>query len=335
MNTRVWALWVAAASSLALSSRNPLYLVVALLATGIVRSSLVENARERSLPAWRFGVVLIVMATAWNALTTHYGETVLFQLPEALPLIGGRVTLEAVVFGLSGGLAVWLLIAAFSTFSAAVTPYGILSLAPRALRHAGLIVSIALTFLPQALRTAGDVREAQAVRGYRPRRIRDLTATVVPLLLNSLENAMRLAEAMEARGYGRASAAQSGVAWLCLLAGALVQLYWRESILGGCAMVLGAGWLFASARRTEPITRYRRERWTARDVFVALESSACFIAIGIVATYDPSALSYYPYPRVTAPPANPEIVVALLALAAPAMRLPRLRQVGREPISET
>ncbi len=328
MNTRVWAVWVAAASLPALLNRNPLYLILALLAVAVVRSQLESTHRPHSLPVWRsaamwrFGLIVVIVAALWNALTSHYGETVLLTLPGWLPLIGGRITLEALVFGLNNGLAVWLLFAAFSVFGAAVTPYQVLSLAPRALRHAGLVVSIALTFFPRALRVAREVREAQVVRGYRPRHLRDLPVTFVPLLLNSLESAAQIAEAMEARGYGRVAAArrQGGLAWMSVLAGGLIQLYWRDSIAGWIVLALGASGLILLGRTAGPVIRYRREVWSAADGFVGLLSAASIGVMLIAAANDPATLAYYPYPRLTLPPLDIPLVAAMLALIAPAVR---------------
>lgn len=322
-NVRAWALWLAAASLPTLFSRNPLYLILALLAVAVVRAHLGEGGRERALPIWRFGLLLVALSIVWNALTAHFGETIVLMLPVSLPLIGGRVTLEAMLFGLSNGLAVWLLFAAFNTFGAAVTPYRILSLAPRALRHVGLVVSIALTFLPQMLRAARDVRDAQTVRGYRPRRLRDLPAVFVPLLLNSLENAAQLAEAMEARGYGRTAGRRSSVGWLGLLIGVFIQLYWREAFAGWIVITLSVGWLIVSERRAGSVTRYRRERWSLADTFVSLASFASLSVVLFVASNDPAVLAYYPYPRAMLPALNLIVVAAVLLLAAPALRLPR------------
>jgi energy-coupling factor transport system permease protein len=332
LNARVWAVWVIAAALPALITRNPLYLIVALLAVAVVRSQIGEGG----LPIGRFGLIAVTLATLWNALTVHYGDTLLVRLPASLPVIGGPITLEALIFGASNGLAVWLLFAAFATFNSAVTPYQVLSLAPRALRHAGLVVSIALAFFPRALRTAREVHEAQAVRGHRPRRLRDLPATFVPLLLNNLENAMQIAEAMEARGYGRTTRTglRSSVGWVALLIGALIQLYWQDAAVGWIVLAIGAGWLIASGRHGQLVTRYRRERWSTADAIVGLVS---FISIGvmwIVSLNNPAALAYYPYPRATLPPLQPVMLLALVFLIAPAVRLPRWRIVSSEPASE-
>ena len=325
-----------AASAPALLSRNPLYLALALLAVAVVRAQLDDDNSSRSLPVWRLGLTMIVIAMSWNALTAHYGETVLLALPSALPLVGGPITLEALVFGLTNGLAIWLFFAAFSTFSLAVSPYQILMLAPRALRHAGLVVSIALTFFPQALRAARDVREAQAVRGYRPRHLRNLSATIVPLLLNSLEDAAQLAEAMEARGYGRVSGrpTASGLGWIGLVAGSLVQMYWQDSLAGWVLVGLSIAWLIVTDRASQ-VTRYRREHWTSNDALAGLLSAASALLLGVIAITAPAALAYYPYPRLSLPPLDALIVLAVLALIAPALRLPRLGLLKHEPVSET
>jgi energy-coupling factor transport system permease protein len=323
LNAKAWLAWAVAASLPALLSRNPLVLILALLAVAVVRAQLGARRAPASLSPWRFGLLVVAVATLWNALTAHYGETIVLALPASLPLIGGRITLEAMLFGLGSGLAVWLLFAAFATFGAAVTPYQMLSLAPRALRHAGLTVSIALTFFPHALRAAREVREAQAVRGYRPRRLRDLSATVVPLLLNSLESAAQIAEAMDARGYGRATNCRAGPGWLIVLAGVLILLYWRESAAGWLLIALGTGWLAVSGRAGPRVTRYRRERWSAADALVGLAAIASMAVMLTAAASDASALAYYPYPRATLPRLDAPIVAALLALIAPALRWPR------------
>ena len=328
LNAKAWLVWVVAASLPALLSRNPLVLILALLAVAVVRAQLGARHASASPSPWRFGLIVVAVAALWNALTAHYGETIMLALPASLPLIGGRITLEAMLFGLGSGLAVWLLFAAFAVFGAAVTPYQMLSLAPRALRHAGLTVSISLTFFPHALRAAREVREAQAVRGYRPRRLRDLPATIVPLLLNSLESAAQIAEAMEARGYGRATNRRAGPGWLMMLAGALVLLYWRESVAGWLVIALGAGWLVASGRASPTITRYRRERWSTADALVGLAVIASTAVMLIAAASDASVLAYYPYPRATLPQLDAPIAAALLALAAPALRWPRLARRG-------
>lgn len=321
LHTRTWAVWVLAAAFPALLTRHPFYLVVTLLVVAVVQSRPAHVYAR--LPIWRWGVLLLFVATLWNALTVHFGETIVLYLPEALPLIGGRVTLEAIVFGLSNGLAIWLLFAAFTTFNMQVTPYQVLSLAPRALRHAGLVVSIALTFFPQVLRTARQLNEAQAVRGYRARRVRDLAALWIPLLLNALEDAAQLSEAMEARGYGRTPDTRRaiGIAWAILLIGMLSQLYWRDAFVGWIVISGSVMWLIVLGRKRVHTTRYRHEGWSMADVIVIAAGVASIALMILIATTDPSALAYTPYPHVSLPSINLSVVIALLALLAPICNL--------------
>jgi len=201
-NSRAWLVWMMAALAVAMLATNPLYLVIVLLCAALVRASF---GAGDSLPAWRFGLTVVAFSTFYNTLLTHLGDTVLFTLPRALPLVGGPITLEAIAFGASRGLALWALFAVFAVFNDVLSPYELVRLTPRFLREAGLVISITLAFVPQTVRSFRQVREAQAIRGHQLRGVRDLAALLVPLLADSLEKAVQLAEAMEARGYGQTS----------------------------------------------------------------------------------------------------------------------------------
>ena len=75
-------------------------------------------------------------------------------------------------------------------------------MAPRAFYDLGVVVLIALTYVPQTMQQWQRIREAQAIRGHRWRGVRDWQPLVIPLFIGGLERAMALAEAMVARGYG-------------------------------------------------------------------------------------------------------------------------------------
>lgn len=64
----------------------------------------------------------------------------------------------------------------------------------------GLLVALALRFIPVLGERAARIREAQAARGGGGRGPRALAATVVPLLVQVLVLAHTLAEALDARG---------------------------------------------------------------------------------------------------------------------------------------
>lgn len=64
----------------------------------------------------------------------------------------------------------------------------------------GLVVAMALRFMPLISERADRIREAQAARGGSARGLRGLTTTVVPLLVQVLQLAHTVGEALDARG---------------------------------------------------------------------------------------------------------------------------------------
>jgi biotin transport system permease protein len=64
----------------------------------------------------------------------------------------------------------------------------------------GLVLAMALRFIPLVAERADRIREAQAARGGRVRGLRALTTTVVPLLVQVLQLAHTVSEALDARG---------------------------------------------------------------------------------------------------------------------------------------
>ncbi|MEE8390744.1 MAG: energy-coupling factor transporter transmembrane component T, partial [Anaerolineae bacterium] len=268
----------------------------------------------------------------FNGLTAHLGETVLFRLPDGLPLVGGPVTLEALAFGATNGLTLATIFAGFVTFNQVTPVRDLVRLAPRAFHEAGVVLSIALTFIPQTTRSLARIREAQAMRGHRVRGLRDWLPIVVPLLVSGLERSMGLAEAMVARGYGAVSdRAQPlrtqgllALGLFVLLGGWLAFLFlpsWKGAAAGamivGAMLIVGVLWL---AGRTVSHTTYRAHRWTVRDTLAVL---GCALALAVVLLplplVDRATLYYAPYPRLTMPAFDPFIGLGLLGLLVPAV----------------
>lgn len=330
-NPRAWLVWTGTGLAVALLASNPLYLLIVLLCAALVHAS--HSAGSSLIPAWRFGLAVMGFSTLYNLALTHFGATVLVTIPRGLPLLGGPVTVEAAMYGLSRGLALWTLLAVSSVFNDLVTPYELVRLTPRFLRQAGLVISIMLAFVPQVARTFQQVREAQAIRGHQLRGVRDLPALIVPLMADSLEKAVQLAEAMEARGYGhdggpaRTLSPQllmvGGLA--TILAGWLVEAYWRDgtgwAIIAAGAAALMAGFRAASAA-AQPSTRYRARGWSPADWLVIAVSLAALGACAAAAVWEPSTLAYDPYPRAIFPAFDPRLGVCLALLAIPALARP-------------
>ncbi|RME44487.1 MAG: energy-coupling factor transporter transmembrane protein EcfT, partial [Chloroflexi bacterium] len=192
-----WLVWLTAASIAALSTRNPLYLVIIMLAAAAVRVT--WRGQSPTALAWgiliRLGLMLWSVTALFDALVAHQGVTILFNLPAGWPLVGGPITLESLLYGLISGLALTTLLITFATFNSSVSHHRLMRFTPAFLRQAGLIVSIALVFVPQMTAALQDIRRAQRLRGHRFRGVRDLMPLLVPLLGNALERAIGLAEA--------------------------------------------------------------------------------------------------------------------------------------------
>ena len=93
MHTLVWFLWAFGLMAVALGTRNPLYLLLLVLIVCTVREVLPK--RRSGMSIIRFALFAVPASALFNALSVHFGETVLFTIPGNLPILSGPVTLEA------------------------------------------------------------------------------------------------------------------------------------------------------------------------------------------------------------------------------------------------
>jgi len=339
-HTLSWLAWLVAAAVPAFTLRNPLYSALILGAAWVVYTALGRSTLVGS--SWgsfvKLGFFLFALTIPFNALSIHIGQIVLFSLPPNWPIIGGKITLEAVIAGAVNGLALFTILVVFAAFNAVVDHYQLLRATPAFLFQAGVVISIAITFVPQMVLSAKEIRQAQRIRGHRFRGLRDLLPLVMPLLAGGLERAIQLAETMEARGFGSAVrprsrretlAAQAGmlVALLALLIGLSVVAFSGQRRVWGGALIAfgGAGLLFLFWLQGRGVqqTRYRRPRWHARDTVVALAGGIVLAVVIAAKATAPATLSYNPYPpNPLMPPFNPWVGAALLLLALPALLAP-------------
>lgn len=211
MHTIAWVGWVTLVMVVALTTTNPYYLGIVLLSVLLV--AVLAPKTSTGVTSFRallvFGVSMLGISVAISVVNGNYGSHELFSIlgPE-LPWwvgglrIGGPVSGEGLVAALTRGLAILSVLLAFGVFNGAVSPHRVLRTAPAAVFQAGLVVTVGLTLLPSSIEDVRRIREMRALRGARGG-LRDLPALVVPAVIGGLERSMRLAEAMEARGYGQ------------------------------------------------------------------------------------------------------------------------------------
>ncbi len=340
-----WVGWLIAVLVILSITRNPLYLVQILVCVAIVGMSLRQAGAEMPtpLPLWRLAGWIIALATIFNALTSHYGSTVLFTIPGKLPLLSGNVTLEAMVYGATNGLVLTGMLASFSVLNLALPVRDLISLIPRAFFPMAVVTSIAVTYLPTTLRQFRQIREAQAVRGHQLRTIRDWLPLLMPLLVGGLEHAMQLAEAMTARGFAKTRAGagrQQVYSRLSMLLGLLVlTLGWIAQLAGvgvgglilislGAAFILGGLWFIG---RQSPRTTYHRLPWGWQDWLTLCVSLVVLLACLLpLAGLGSQALDYEPYPALSLPAFSPLLGTLLLGLMTPGLLVIKLSSISNQ-----
>lgn len=180
-----WLSWAACAAAVAFVTTNPWYLATAIaIAWFVYASCLIDGPTSRSFRIFLLaGLIAMALRTA----------LVLFG-----PVVPGSVVAAALE-----GMRLAALLAIFGTFNAVTDPFGVVRLAPRRFHEPALAAALALSIAPRTIASVHRVREAQAIRGLPVSRVRGLPSLAVPVLANGLEEAMTLAESMDARGHGR------------------------------------------------------------------------------------------------------------------------------------
>jgi energy-coupling factor transport system permease protein len=145
-------------------------------------------------------------------LVTPFVETIgshpLWTGP-TVPVLGQLdVTSEELRNGLFQGLRLTAVALAFSAY-ALLLDHDRLVQSARVARRSVLAVALATRLVPTLERDAAGLVEALRGRGVEVVGVRGRARLLSPLLAGSLERALNLAEAMEARGYGRPGATRA------------------------------------------------------------------------------------------------------------------------------
>jgi energy-coupling factor transport system permease protein len=192
LHPAAWIVWATCAGFIAFVTTDPLYLIVIVAVSWFVYAA--HHARAPSARSFR--VFLIAGAVALVLRTS------LALLGWIVPSIG-VVTTGTIAFAFLEGLRLAAILVVFGTFNAVTDPFGLVRMTPRRFHEPALAAALALSIAPRTIASAGDVREAQRLRGLPVAGIRSLPALAVPVLERGMEEASTLAESMDARGHGR------------------------------------------------------------------------------------------------------------------------------------
>ncbi len=351
LHPAAWWLWAGCLAGAASRTTNPILLArVAAVAAFVVSARRTSDPWSRSLVVFfRLGLVVVVLRVVIEIV---FGDRVpghvLFTLPQ-VPLpswaagvsIGGPVTTESVLQAAVDGLRLGVVLMCFGAANSLASPYRLLRCLPAVLYEAGVAVTVSLAFAPEVVMAIAGVRDARRLRGRPTRGVAGLRGMAIPVLESALDRSLQLASSMDARGYGRRVAVaartrrlaggSTAVGLLLVVVGVYGVLDSGSLPAGGLpflavgAVLVGYG-LGASGRRTNR-TRYRPDRWGARE-WVVTASGACVLAgLVLASALGVPGLQLEVYPlHVPTLPLLP--TVAILVGLVPAVAAPAPRRSG-------
>lgn len=335
LHPAAWIAWLTSVGVLAFAVTNPLYIVLGIMAVLVVHLAHPPDPSPTGRAVRTFlilGLVFLALRIVFVAFLPNPGRTVLFVVPELKTPswlgsmdLGGDITAEVLAGGATEGLRLLLVLVAFGVFNARADIVGLIRTVPSAFRDAGLVVSIAIAFVPGMLRTVNDVRDAQRLRGESGLK-RLAPSLVVPIVGLSLERALLLAESMDVRGYGRGSATRASRTFISagLFTILLAVAVWIAGGRGPGAVIAVAGcaaivWGFRSASISSPVTRLSGKPVGALDVAVIAAAAVTVVALALAGT----DAAFDPYPVIDWPAFDPKTAVATLFLTVPSLTPPR------------
>ncbi|MDE3086897.1 MAG: energy-coupling factor transporter transmembrane protein EcfT [Acidobacteriota bacterium] len=202
--------WVAAGLAVALGSADPVPQAVVLAGAWWLLAR--RREPDRGLRPLAFGLVALAAITVLvNGLLAHVGATVVVVVPSWVPLVGGQLTTEGFIEGGAIALALVAAVSVTAVLSLVLEPADLVDALPRPLHRTGAALGAALNLVPATVASFVAVRDAQRLRGWRPKGPRAMVDLAVPVLLGAIERSTELAESMEARAFGsgpRTSAAE-------------------------------------------------------------------------------------------------------------------------------
>jgi energy-coupling factor transport system permease protein len=290
----IWSVGLAVAVS---RTTNPLLLGLVFGVLGVVIASRRGDAPWAKAFKYYLYLALFVVAIRVVFRSIFGGDVdvstmhVWFFLPH-IPLptwlagvqLGGAVTAEGTISALFGGLTLGCLLCCIGAANTLANPKRALRVLPGALYELGVAVVVSLSVAPQLVESVVRVRRARKLRGGSRVGLHAMREVVIPVLEDALERSLRLAAAMDSRGYGRAGNASrssrrltgvlmlSGMCGICVGAYGLLDSY-LPRLMGLPALVLGSalcvGGLLLGGRRVRR-SRYRPDVWATAEWLVAL-----------------------------------------------------------------
>ncbi|HJV45166.1 MAG TPA: energy-coupling factor transporter transmembrane component T [Bacillota bacterium] len=179
---------------------HPIYLITGLIIMIGLNYCIDRGTQLRSyLPFYLFMGITIALV---NPLFSHRGRMILFYFMDQ-PITG-----EAVVYGLTMMLSLLCVLVSFVAYNQVMTSGKFLFLFSKAFQKMGLLVMMAVRFVPLVKRRMNQIMVVQKTRGVNPfvgplrKRLKDAVLILQIVVTWSLEEALQTSDSMKARGYG-------------------------------------------------------------------------------------------------------------------------------------
>jgi energy-coupling factor transport system permease protein len=188
---------------------HPVYLLAGLLA--VVWTVKVAGTGRAWAAVMQWCLWLGISIIVINALVSYHGTHVLLTAPFKLPVLGRPViTVEAIAYGAVMALKLAVIISAFAFINFTVHPDDFLAvlLKVKLPYKSVLTTSLSARFMPCLLEDVNRISDAYRTRGVELdegrvfSKLKNWAGIIMPLLANSLERAVQVAEAMESRAFG-------------------------------------------------------------------------------------------------------------------------------------
>ena len=334
-----WLAWALAAASAVQLAPSPVYVALIIgIAWLMVEAHAPDGPYRNAFPilvalGCIFGVLRVFMA----ALTTHNGLNVLFTLPHAtMPdalggfTVGGTVESDIVLQAAAVAFTVIGVMAVFGAVNTIWSHYELVQSTPRSFYELGVVVTVALAYIPATIESMRAVREADRARtgGHIVRRGR-IVRSILPVLERGMERAVSLAESMDSRGFGIRGPARADIeaGWCVLVALVALAVGFLALIGDGptTALICGAvgvtalvAGVWRSSRGVQRRT-YRRRSLQGADWWLILAVALSPLALSVISAEGNATLAWYASP-VEWPRFDPIVAIALLPLLAPLAR---------------
>ena len=340
----IWALGLAVAVN---RTTNPLLLLVALAVLGFVVANRRTDAPWARAFKYYLYMALIVIAlrivfrSVFSSGITPT-DHILLHLPHiptpswyAGVQLGGPVSLEATLSAAVDGLRLGAMICCIGAANALANPKRALRILPGALYELGVAVVVSISVAPQLVESVQRVSRARRLRAGKASRRHLVRSVAIPVLEDALERSLRLAAAMDSRGYGRTGTATArtrrvtatlmllGMLGLCagvygLLDSAAPRLLGVPAILAGAALCCVG--LALGGRRVRR-SHYRPDPWRTPEWIVAGCGLVSAVLLYTATGYDAAQLnpSFYPlrFPPLPVVPTIALLLAAVAGFAAP------------------